>query len=189
MPIIAGKRTEAEKAEGRKCHGHVDFLTQDKIPEKFAIRIDKRCYDVRSLKQYFETSDSFKDPLQQNVFFTEVQLKKINKKLTKVGIENVKIVEKVDLKEEDKDYILHVYRHFDDCYDLGIYKGLQANGYTLDGLLDFENYRIIASRFSITVFTRPEKFQGIVQSFKSFMNDFAPGWQPYVTDNYVGYEC
>jgi hypothetical protein len=85
----AGRRTEVEKSEGPKCYGHVDFLTQDEIPIEFAIRIDKRCYDVRSLVTWFKQSNSYKDPLQQSVFFNEEQIKKINKKLIKLGFEPI----------------------------------------------------------------------------------------------------
>ena len=80
-----GRRTEAEKAEGRKCYNDVDPLTLEDIPEEYAFRLSKRCWDIRSLYGYIVDHKKNIDPHTSKPF-TPQDYVKINKKLEKLGL-------------------------------------------------------------------------------------------------------
>lgn len=99
MPIKGGRRTEEERATA-KCHGAVDFFSQDLIDDPmYAIRIKEGghyyCFDVRSLINWFNTGKRT-NPLT-GLQFSDEGIAKIMKKISKVGMKlddpNHKIVD------------------------------------------------------------------------------------------------
>ena len=83
-----GRRTEAEKSEGPKCHGDLDPITFEKIPEQYAFRLHKTCWDIGSLYSYIVDYKKNIDPHTSKPFTNEDYIK-INKKLKKLGLATI----------------------------------------------------------------------------------------------------
>lgn len=82
QPILEEPQTAKRKhtIKDKDCGSIRDFISHDRIPKKYALYIDKQCYDARSLLQWLDQSRERKLP-HTNVPVTVEQYQKVYMKV------------------------------------------------------------------------------------------------------------
>jgi hypothetical protein len=79
QPIMEPRNTKKTTIKDKDCGSMRDFISHERIPKKYAIYIDKQCYDARNLLQWLSHDRNMRLP-HTNVTVTPEQYQRIKKK-------------------------------------------------------------------------------------------------------------